>query len=29
MMGQIFEVSGAAERMARTFIKFLGKKEKN
>lgn len=26
MMGQIFEVSGAAERMARTFIKFLGKK---
>ncbi|MBA4509531.1 GntP family permease [Clostridium sporogenes] len=26
MMGQIFEVSGAAERMAKTFIKFLGKK---
>ncbi|WP_058485008.1 GntP family permease [Defluviitalea phaphyphila] len=25
MMGQIFEVSGAAERMARTFIKMLGK----
>ncbi len=28
MMGQIFEVSGAAERMARTFIKFLGKKKR-
>lgn len=26
MMGQIFEVSGAAERMAKTFIKALGKK---
>ncbi|GAA0740402.1 GntP family permease [Clostridium oceanicum] len=26
MMGQIFEVSGAAERMAKTFIKVLGKK---
>lgn len=25
MMGQIFEVSGAAEKMARTFIKTLGK----
>lgn len=25
MMGQIFEVTGAAERMARTFIKMLGK----
>lgn len=25
MMGRIFEVSGAAERMARTFIKMLGK----
>ncbi|MCY6957115.1 GntP family permease [Clostridium brassicae] len=26
MMGQIFEVSGAAEKMAQTFIKVLGKK---
>ncbi|MGE5630581.1 MAG: GntP family permease [Caulobacteraceae bacterium] len=26
MMGQIFEVSGAAERMAKTFLKTLGKK---
>lgn len=26
MMGQIFEVSGAAERMAQTFLKYLGKK---
>ncbi|AOY76288.1 GntP family permease [Clostridium formicaceticum] len=26
MMGQLFEASGAAERMARTFIKVLGKK---
>lgn len=26
MMGQIFEVSGAAERMALTFLKYLGKK---
>lgn len=25
MMGQIFEISGAAERMAKTFIKVLGK----
>lgn len=25
MMGQLFEISGAAERMARTFIKALGK----
>lgn len=25
MMGQIFEISGAAERMAKTFIKMLGK----
>ncbi len=25
MMGQLFEVSGAAERMAKTFIKILGK----
>jgi len=26
MMGQIFEISGAAERMARTFLKMFGKK---
>jgi GntP family gluconate:H+ symporter len=26
MMGQIFEVSGAAEKMAKTFLKTLGKK---
>lgn len=26
MMGQIFEVSGAAEKMAQTFLKYLGKK---
>ena len=25
MMGQIFEMSGAAERMARTFLKLFGK----
>lgn len=29
MMGSILEVSGAAEKMAYSFIKFLGKRERN
>lgn len=29
MMGQIFEVSGAAKKMAHTFIKFLGKEKED
>lgn len=28
MMGQIFEVTGAAKRMAHTFLKLFGKREK-
>ncbi|VEH65571.1 permease [Rodentibacter pneumotropicus] len=29
MMGSVLEVSGAAEKMAFSFIKFLGKRKKN